>query len=176
LSARADKDAVIFDEALTGAKYVSEYFPKSEAGEYFQTRGGSLGVGIPGGIGIKLAAPEKQVIVFTGDGGSMYTIQALYTAARYNIGAKFVILNNHSYQLLKDNLNRYREESPRGDARDFPDCFSLGSIVDYAALSISMGVGAVRVTDADSAAAAAARMLSDDKPFLVELPVEPGAS
>ena len=45
-----------------------------------------------GAIGVKLANPDRTVVGFTGDGGSMYTIQALWTAAHHRIGAKFVIL------------------------------------------------------------------------------------
>ena len=40
------------------------------------------------------------MIGFSGDGGAMYTIQAMWTAARHDIGAKFVVCNNRSYQLL----------------------------------------------------------------------------
>ena len=67
---------------------------RTTTGQYFLTRGGSLGVGIPGAIGAKLANPDKTVIGFTGDGGRMYTIQALWTAARHNVDAKFVVCNN----------------------------------------------------------------------------------
>ncbi len=98
------KDAIIFDEALTTSPELVRYLPPVLPGHYFQTRGGSLGVGIPGALGLKVAHPDKTVIGFTGDGGSMYTIQALWTAAHYNIGAKFVICNNQSYLLLKLNI------------------------------------------------------------------------
>ncbi len=102
LAKHVPDDVIIFDEALTTSPDVTRYMPPKLPGHFFQTRGGSLGVGIPGAIGLKLAHPDKTVIGFTGDGGSMYTIQALWTAAHYNIGAKFVICNNQSYRLLKD--------------------------------------------------------------------------
>src|SRR5262249_50308208 len=70
-------DTIIFDEALTNSPALTRYMPSTEAGHFFQTRGGSLGVGIPGAIGAKLAQPDKTVIGVTGDGGAMYTIQAL---------------------------------------------------------------------------------------------------
>lgn len=52
------------------------YFPPLRWGILPDTRR-LLGVGIPGAIGAKLANPDKTVIGFTGDGGSMYTIQAV---------------------------------------------------------------------------------------------------
>jgi benzoylformate decarboxylase len=168
LSRALPKDAIVFDEALTASGYVSKYFSKSVGGEFFQTRGGSLGVGIPGAMGIKLCAPGKTVVAFTGDGGSMYTMQALYTARRYDIGAKFVVCDNGGYQLLKDNLRHYWKDgkaSPHG----FPDCFSLGGIVDYVKLAESMGVSAARVDSLAGIDSAVRAMTRSDGPFLVEL-------
>ena len=85
------EDAIIFDEAITNSPELCRYIPPTTIGHYFQTRGGSLGVGIPGAIGIKLAHPDKTVIAVAGDGGAMYTIQALWTAVHHNIDAKFII-------------------------------------------------------------------------------------
>ena len=87
LARRLPIDAVIFDEALTCSPELTRYLPPRLPGHFFQTRGGSLGVGIPGALGLKLANPEKTVVGFTGDGGGMYTIQALWTAAHHGIGA-----------------------------------------------------------------------------------------
>ena len=101
---------MIFDEALTFSPEVTQYLPPRRPGTFFQTRGGSLGVGIPGAIGLKLAHPDRVVIGFTGDGGSMYTIQALWTAAHHNIAAKFIICNNRSYRILKYNVQQYWRE------------------------------------------------------------------
>jgi benzoylformate decarboxylase len=60
LAAQLPKEQVIiFDEALTNSPPVVRYWPPQRTGEYFLTRGGSLGVGIPGAIGAKLANPDK---------------------------------------------------------------------------------------------------------------------
>ena len=91
LAARLPDDAIIFDEALTFSPEVTQYLPPRRPGSFFQTRGGSLGVGHPGRhrrqAGASRTGPSSG---FTGDGGSMYTIQALWTAAHHGIGAKFV--------------------------------------------------------------------------------------
>ena len=58
LAAQLPKDAYIFDEALTTSPELTRYLPPVLPGHFFQTRGGSLGVGIPGAIGIKLAHPD----------------------------------------------------------------------------------------------------------------------
>ncbi len=81
--------------------------PPTTPGQFFQTPGGTLGVGIPGAVGVKLAHPDRTVVGFTGDGGAMFTYQALWTAAHHRIGAKFVVCNNASYRILKQNIVTY---------------------------------------------------------------------
>jgi benzoylformate decarboxylase len=160
---------VLFDEALTASPTVTRYLPPRTPGSYFQTRGGSLGVGIPGAIGAKLARPDAEVIGFTGDGGSMYTIQALWTAARHNVAARFVICNNGRYKILDDNIDQYWRE--RGiPAHRYPGAFDLSSpAIDFAGLAASLGVAATRVAEPEQAEDAVRRMLNHRGPFLVDL-------
>ncbi|MBE2268854.1 MAG: thiamine pyrophosphate-binding protein [Anaerolinea sp.] len=170
LSRHVPDDVVIFDEALTSSPYVTRYMPPHLPDHFFQTRGGSLGVGIPGALGLKLAMPDKTVIGFTGDGGSMYTIQALWTAAHYKIGAKFVICNNQSYRLLKDNILQYWREQVGDPVHEFPSGFDLKDpVIDFAGLSRSMGVPAVCVDRPENVEAAVKQMLETPGPFLVDM-------
>ena len=169
LSKKIGDNCIIFDEALTSSPYLEKHFPMRKVGSYFQTRGGSLGVGIPGAMGIKLASPESTVVAFTGDGGSMYTIQALNTAARYDIDVKVVILNNGSYELLKRNIDVYRQG--HGIAKEtYPDCFYLKPVIDFIALSRSMGIlDGVRIEKKDDVAEGVDRMLLSKGTFVVDL-------
>ena len=170
LAKQVPQDVILFDEALTVSPDVTRYLPPTLPDHFFQTRGGSLGVGIPGALGIKLAQPSKTVIGFSGDGGSMYTIQALWTAARYGIDAKFVICNNHSYKLLKLNLLQYWQEQVGVEPHAFPDSFDLGNpAIDFAALARSMGVASVRVERPEQVASAIQQMLEHDGPFLIDM-------
>ena len=169
LARQLPEDAVLFDEAITSSPGIFRHLPPNRPGHWFQTRGGSLGVGIPGAIGAKLAYPERTVVGFTGDGGAMYTIQALWTAARYNIGAKFVICNNGRYKLLDDNIEQYWD-SAGIDHHDFPEFFDLARPeIDFAGLSQSLGVPARRVEKFDEVAPAIAEALAYPGPFLVDL-------
>jgi benzoylformate decarboxylase len=170
LALHVPQDVVLFDEALTVSPDVTRYLPPMLPDHFFQTRGGSLGVGIPGALGLKLAMPSKTVIGFTGDGGSMYTIQALWTAARYGIDAKFVICNNHSYKLLKLNILQYWQDQVGVEPHAFPESFDLGNpAIDFAALAQSMGVAAARVERPEQVAGAVRQMLDHDGPFLIDM-------
>jgi len=81
-----------------------------EAGPTFITpRGtGAIGTGLPMAIGAKLAAPNKKVICFEGDGGIMCGIVSeLEVAARYNIPIVVVVFNNGTYLLEKNHMKEY---------------------------------------------------------------------
>ena len=169
LARQAPDDVVVFDEALTVSPEVTRYLVPDRPDHFFQTRGGSLGVGIPGALGVKLAQPDKTVIGFTGDGWSMYTIQALWTAAHYGIGAKFVICNNRSYQLLKLNVQQYWRERDLPE-RPFPASFDITEPdIRFDDLARSMGVEAGRIETPEEIAAVVAEALAHDGPYLIDL-------
>lgn len=166
------ENVVIFDEALTSSPAVVRYWPPQRTGEYFLTRGGSLGIGFPGAIGAKLANPGKTVIGFSGDGGSMYTIQALWTAARHNIDVKFVVCNNGSYRLLQLNIDQYWKDQgvPK---HDFPLSFDLSSPpLHFVDLARGMSVPGLRVETPEQIAPAIQQMLATPGPFLLDLVLE----
>lgn len=166
------KDAIIFDEALTCSPELTRYLTPTTPEHYFLTRGGSLGVGIPGAIGAKLANPDKTVIGFTGDGAAMYTIQALWSAARHNVDAKFVICNNRSYRLLQINIQAYWQER-RIQQHEYPLSFDLSKPeVNFVEMARSMGVEAVRVEKTQEIVPAIQKALTHKGPFLIDVVVE----
>ena len=169
LSEKAPENTIIFDEALINSPPVSKYFPGRKAGDRMMTRGGSLGTGFPGGIGAKLAHPERCVIAFSGDGGSMYTIQTLWTAARHGVNTKFVVCQNRSYRLLQANITQFWKE--RGiEGRDFPLAFDLSNPqVKFHDIAIGLGVMAESVETPDQIEAAIDRMLGHEGPYLINL-------
>ena len=169
LSEKAPKNTIIFDEALTNSPPVSKYFPGRKAGDRMMTRGGSLGTGFPGGIGAKLAHPDRCVIAFSGDGGSMYTIQTLWTAARHGVNTKFVVCQNRSYRLLQANIKQFWKE--RGiEGRDFPVAFDLSNPqVSFHEIAKGLGVKAESVSTPDQIEGAIDRMLDHNGPYLINL-------
>jgi benzoylformate decarboxylase len=160
---------IIFDEALTNSPPVSRYLPPAKTGDYFLTRGGSLGVGFPGALGVQLANPDRTVLGFSGDGGSMYTIQALWSAARHNINAKMIVCNNGSYRLLQLNIDAYWSER-NYEKHDFPLSFDLSNPpIRFDELARSLGVAAVRVEKPWEIKPAIQQALAHPGPFLIDL-------
>ncbi|MEO6084321.1 MAG: thiamine pyrophosphate-binding protein [Umezawaea sp.] len=169
LAAHTGDDLVLFDEALTASGGLLSHLPPRVPGNYFLTRGGSLGIGIPGAIGAKLARPDATVVGVTGDGGSMYTFQALWTAARYGVAAKFVVCNNSRYELLDLNIEQYWRDGGV-DSRRHPDSFDLGRpAIGFTDLAKGLGVEAVRVDSPEQVEPAVRKMLEHQGPFLLDL-------
>lgn len=172
LIAHLPEDAIIFDEALTNSPPVSRWFAPQKTGDYFVTRGGSLGVGFPGAVGVTLANPGRTVVGFSGDGGSMYTIQALWTAARHNVPTKFVVCNNGSYRLLQMNIDEFWKDGGH-EKRDYPLSFDLSQPpIQFHEMARAMGVQALRVEKPWDLKAAIEQMLAHPGPFLIDLVVE----
>ncbi|MGH8930661.1 MAG: thiamine pyrophosphate-binding protein [Egibacteraceae bacterium] len=172
LASHLPDDAIVFDDTITNSPQLIRYLPPRTPGTYFSNRGGSLGVGIPGALGIKLARPSHEVWALTGDGGAMYTPQALWTAAHYHIDAKFVICHNHSYEILKENLEQYWRERNLPD-RPFPESFDLREPdIKFAELAQSLGIQAVRVEKPHEVSPAIEQARSHPGPFLIDLMIE----
>lgn len=172
LAKQAPADTIIFDEALTNSPALTRYLPPRTPGQFFQTRGGSLGVGFPGAIGLQVLHPGKTVIGVSGDGGAMYTIQCLWSAARHQLPAKFVVCNNASYKLLQLNIQQWWKESgvpPHG----FPICFDLSRPpIGFVEIARGMGVMARRVAQPNEVEPAIREMLAHPGPYLIDLVLE----
>ena len=79
--------------------------PRTYISEGFQ---GTLGFGFPTALGAKVANPDKAVVSVTGDGGFMFGVQELATAAQYGIALVTIVFNNHSFaNVLRDQQTQF---------------------------------------------------------------------
>ena len=169
LARRVGEDVMIFDEALTASPVLARALPPVKPGHHFLTRGGSLGVGVPGAVGMKIAHPDRQVLAFVGDGGAMYTYQGLWSAARHGVGVKIVVCNNHRYDLLNRNIEQYWRERDIPH-HEFPHSFDLATPeIDFVGLAAALGVNGMRLDKPELVDEAVDRLLADDRPFVIDL-------
>ncbi|HKX16737.1 MAG TPA: thiamine pyrophosphate-dependent enzyme [bacterium] len=103
----------IVDEAVTAARIVDRYLPLRTERSYFGLAAGSLGLGLPAALGAQLAWPDRRVVCTIGDGSLMYTVQALWTAARYHIPVTVFVVDNRAYEVLKSGMRSYKGASVR---------------------------------------------------------------
>ncbi|WP_119067162.1 benzoylformate decarboxylase [Rubrobacter indicoceani] len=95
------EDAVVADESTSSKGMLHRFVKPDSPDAYLSSEAGGLGFCLPASVGAKLAMPDRTVACIIGDGSSMYSIQALWTAASYGVGVVFVIINNRGYSILK---------------------------------------------------------------------------
>ena len=136
--------------------------------------GGSIGQGLPLGLGAAVACPDRKVLCLQADGSAMYTVQALWTMARENLNITTVILNNSSYAILNIELARVGVTNPGPKALSMLDLSN--PVIDWVKISEGQGVPAVRAETTEEFHAALKAALAHKGPRLIEaiIPV-PGA-
>lgn len=166
------EDVIVVGEAITNAPDMFRAFQFERAGDYYGSRGGGIGQGLPGALGVQLAHPNRPVAVISGDGSALFSIQTLWTAARYNIPVVFLILNNRSYRILKMNLERYRKffASQGQQTHQFMDLQQPA--IDFVALAQGFGVPAARLSAPEQVAAAVEAAFKSGGPYLLDLVVD----
>lgn len=124
---------------------------------------GTMGFGIPAAMGAKMGAPERTVIMFSGDGGFQMTIQELGTIMQEQIGVKMIILNNHFLGMVRQWQEMFFEERYSFTKMQNPD---------FVAIAKAYRIDGQNVSERSELDAAIADMLKDDKPYLLVVDVE----
>lgn len=100
LAQRAAPETVFVEETPSSRPEMHRLIPARGPLGFVSAAMGGLGFALPAATGIRMAEPERPVIAVVGDGSSMYAIQALWSAARYSVGALFVVLSNGGYAVM----------------------------------------------------------------------------
>ena len=170
------EDVVIVDENITASLDLARAFDYRGFGDYFGGRGGGIGQGLAGAIGVKVAMPDRPVVAVSGDGSAMYAIQALWTAAHHKLAIVFVVLANREYRILKHNVDVWRQNFEAGTQHPYQNMDITGPALDFVHLTAGMGVEAVRVQKAEDIAGTVAKAVAADRPYLVEIAIKASAS
>ena len=161
------ENAIVIDEAVTSGRA----FPGATLGarphDWLNIMGGSIGWGLAAATGAAIAAPDRKVIAFEGDGSAQYTLQALWTMARENLDVTVVIFANRAYKILVGELANVGGGVPGANARsmltlDRPD-------LDWVALARGYGVEAGRAATLEELAVQFRRGLAVARPYLIEV-------
>lgn len=165
-------NVVIVDESITASLDMARAFDYRGFGDYFGGRGGGIGQGLAGAIGVKVAMPDRPVVAVSGDGSAMYSIQALWSAAHHKLAIVFVVLANREYRILKHNVDVWRQNFQPGTQHPYQQMDLIGPDLDFVRMAGGMGVEAVRVEKADEIAPALAAAVATNRPYLVEIAIE----
>jgi benzoylformate decarboxylase len=165
-------NAIVVDEAITASIDMARAVSFEGPGDYYGARGGGIGQGLPGGLGVKLAHPNRPVVAISGDGSSMYSIQALWTAAHHDLSVIFVILDNREYRILKHNMDTYRQRFGAKPERGYPHMDLVAPDLGFVDLARGMGVEGARVTTPGAVGPALDKALQARRPFLLDVAIE----
>ncbi len=161
-------DVIVVNEAITAASDLEHAFAPVGPTDFYMGRGGGIGQGIAGALGVALAHPERRVVAVSGDGSAMYSIQALWTAAHHALNIVFVILANREYRVLKHNMDTHRARFDENPEQPYPHMDLASPGLQFVELARGMGVAASSAaTQAEIRAQAAAA--SRDGPYVLEL-------
>jgi benzoylformate decarboxylase len=160
---------IIVSEINTGRHDLLRTLSFEKSGDFFGSRGGGIGQGLPGAVGVHLAFPERPILALSGDGSALYSIQALWTAAHYHLPIPFVILNNRAYHIVKRNLDRYHSFFGVGGGQGdrFLDLTDPG--IDFVQLAAGFGVPGKRITEPEEVAPAVGQAFASGGPYLLEV-------
>lgn len=166
LAARLPRDAVVIEESPSSRPELLARLPaRASLGSLSPAMGG-LGFALPAATGLRLACPGRPVVAIVGDGSSLYSIQALWSAAHYRAGALFVILSNGGYAIM----DRLAEQA--GGSAPWP-----AFTVDVAAIARALGCPARSVGSHDELLAVLDEVVpglaAREEPLLLEVAVAP---
>ena len=159
-------DAVVVADGGFASHWAGLLYDTKQAGRGFVAGRGmaSIGYGLPGGLGVKLAAPERPVFALTGDGGFNMTAGDLETARRAGAGLVTVVLNNAASGYVKA-LQHAVYGTGRYQSSDLSE-------INYADVARAYGCEAVRVEHPDELGPAIERALEPrDSPMVLDVVV-----
>ena len=124
---------------------------------------GTMGFGLPAAIGAKLANPDKEVILFVGDGGFQMTIQELGTILQYQIPVKIVLLNNDFLGMVRQWQDMFFDKRYASTELINPDFIKIAE---------GFGIEALLELHRESLEDSVEKMIESKKAFLLEVSVE----
>ena len=160
-----DPASIVVEEAPSSRTAMQTYLPIVRSETFYTMCSGGLGYGMPAAVGVALGKPGAKVIGLIGDGSSMYSIQALWSAAQQTLPITFIVLKNRRYAALQEFAPAFGfGPDERLAGTELPD-------IDFVALAHGQGCRGVNVNSAQHLRDALADALQAPVPTLVEVDI-----
>lgn len=138
LSAKLPDDHVVSCDVGQHQMWVAQHMRFSSPRDHLSSGGaGTMGFGLPAGIGAQVARPETTSVVVSGDGSFMMNVQELGTIKRFQLPVKIVLLDNQRLGMVKQWQQLFFDERySETDLSDNPDFVVLAGAFNIKAKTI----------------------------------------
>jgi acetolactate synthase-1/2/3 large subunit len=124
---------------------------------------GTMGFGLPAGIGAKIGRPDKTVVTFVGDGGFQMTIQELGTILQYDVPVKIIVLNNNYLGMVRQWQDMFYDKRYASTELVNPD---------FVMITKAYNIPAKKVSKREDLVGSLEEMLAAKGPYLLEIVIE----
>jgi benzoylformate decarboxylase len=167
LGERIPGEAVVVEETPSSQPELYRRVAVRRPGGFLAGGNGALGFGVAGSIGLRMGDPDRPVVGVVGDGSTMYAIQALWSAAHYEVGVLLIVMSNGRYAVM-DGLAR---------ARNAPGAWPAFGSIDIAGMARCLGCPAINVQTHEELLQTFDEVLPDlaqrREPLLIEVALAP---
>ena len=157
-------DAIIVTDVGQNQMYAARYYKFKHPNSFVTSGGmGTMGFGLPAGIGAKIGRPDKQVVTFVGDGGFQMTIQELGTILQYKVPVKIVVLNNNYLGMVRQWQDMFFDKNYASTELINPD---------FVMISKAYGIPSKKVWNREDLKSSIEEMLSSEEAYVLEVAIE----
>ena len=163
ISEKTKGEAVVVTDVGQHQMVVARNYRFRKARSFVTSGGlGTMGFGLPAGVGAKVASPDRTVIAFTGDGGFQMTIQELGTIAQHKLPLKMVLLNNSFLGMVRQWQDMF-----------FDKRYSFTELAnpEFTKVAEGYGIPGQRVEQREDLEKAVDALLASEGPYLLEVKV-----
>ena len=161
-----DDDTIVTAGVGQHQMWAWQYWTWTEPRTWVTSHGlGAMGYGLPGAIGAKIAAPDRDVICFDGDGSFLMTCQELCVAVRENLDITVVVLNNAAIGMVRQWQDVFFGK--RHMASEYP------WIPEFDTLAEAFGARGFRIDTYDEIESVIEEAMAYDGPSVIDVHIDP---